>query len=543
MQDAAGAVLAHSREVDGRAWKKGRILSQADVDAATGVGITTLVVARLGSDDVLENAAAAELANHLNTWNVAQRAAMTGRVNLYAERAGVFQADRNLVSRLNAVDPAITFATLREGVAVQAGQLVATVKIIPFAVPRGSLEAAVSIVGEGAIIGVEAFHPLRVGLIQTTLPSTSIKMLDKTAAVTRRRLARSGSSLVEEMRVAHDQQALEGALRSLLEQCEMVFVFGASAVSDPEDVIPAAIRRAGGSVERVGMPVDPGNLLVLGDVEGKPVVGAPGCARSPKENGFDWVLDRLTAKMTITSNDIAELGVGGLLAEISSRPAPRDSASARDDGGSSSEARPISAIVLAAGRSSRMGDDLNKLLAEFDGVPLVRRSVGEVCRSPCNETVVVVGHQSDAIRRALSGMPVRFVENSNVGEGLSASLKAGIAAISANTLGVLVVLADMPRLTAADLEAMTTAFAQSGFSAIIRATHGGKRGNPVLLPRATFAEVAALEGDVGARSIVESGAYDVVDVEIGEAASLDVDTQEAMRAAGGVFVRGSERLT
>ncbi len=104
----------------------------------------------------------------------------------------------------------------------------------------------------------------------------------------------------------------------------MVIVFGASALCDFDDVIPAAIRAAGGEVLRAGMPVDPGNLLVLGRLGETPVIGAPGCARSPKENGFDWVLDRLIAGLDVTSDDIAGMGVGGLLMEIPTRPQPRE---------------------------------------------------------------------------------------------------------------------------------------------------------------------------------------------------------------------------
>src|SRR5690606_9598904 len=114
-----------------------------------------------------------------------------------------------------------------------------------------------------------------------------------------------GSQLSGERRTAHDAAAVEAAIRAMSPDCDMVVVFGASAMCDPDDVIPAAIRRAGGEVLRTGMPVDPGNLLVLGRLGDKPVLGAPGCARSPKENGFDWVLDRLVAGLDVTASDIA----------------------------------------------------------------------------------------------------------------------------------------------------------------------------------------------------------------------------------------------
>lgn len=537
VQDAAGAVLAHAIDVAGQTWKKGRRLSEADLQDAKTAGIASVIAARFDDGDVAEDEAAAALAATLSSSKIVARAPATGRVNLYAEQAGLFRADRHLVDRLNAVDPAITLATLIDGAVVQAGQLVATVKIIPFATSRISLQQAKTVGRDGALIALAPFAAKRVGLIQTLLPGTNAKMLDKTSEVTKRRLGRSSSRLTEEMRCAHEVEALTDAISTAAARSELVLVFGASAVSDPADVIPAAIRAAGGVVERVGMPVDPGNLLVLGSLGDVPVVGAPGCARSPKENGFDWVLDRLLAGISVTSDDIAGLGVGGLLAEIRSRPAPRETASSEERGSSSSRTSGVAAIVLAAGRSSRMGDNHNKLLAEFDGVPLVRRVVEQVCGAGLDETLVVVGHQGDRVQEALSGLPLRFIKNDAASDGMSTSLKAGVAALLPQTRGALVVLADMPGVVTADFQAMLDVFAQSEGPTIVRATHGGKRGNPVLLPRACFDDIALLEGDVGARGIVESGSYPVVDVELGRAASLDVDTPEALQAAGGVLVR------
>jgi molybdenum cofactor cytidylyltransferase len=148
---------------------------------------------------------------------------------------------------------------------------------------------------------------------------------------------------------------------------------------------------------------------------------------------------------------------------------------------------------------------------------------------------VVLGHQADRARAVLGNLPVRIVVNPDYETGLSSSLKCGIEALPAEAAGALVVLGDMPGVTEADFDRLIAAFEASGGQAIVRATFEGKRGNPVILPRSLFANVMALTGDTGARHIVESGAADVVDVEIGQGAFLDVDTPEAMRAAGGVL--------
>lgn len=525
--DAEGAILAHAAIAGPKRLKKGHLIGADDVSALREAGVAEVIVARLTPDDLDEDAAASALAGALLTRNATPKRPATGRVNIHAEAAGVLRVDRSLVDRVNRVDPAITLATLAENACVEAGQMVATVKIIPFAAARASVEAVTALLAEREIFAVEPFTPHRVALIQTTLPTVKASVLDKTKGITQARLARSGSRIVSETRTGHDEAELAAAISRVAPDCDIVAIFGASAVSDFDDVIPAAIRRAGGHVERVGMPVDPGNLLVLGDVDGRKVLGAPGCARSPKENGFDWVLDRLVAGMDVTADDIAGMGVGGLLMEIATRPQPRE-LPARPSKSS------VHAVVLAAGRSSRMGGP-NKLLARFDGEPLLRRTVERVLEAEPAGVTVVTGHQDQRAAAVLDGLPVTLRHNPDFAEGLSTSLRTGISAVPEQAAGAMIVLADMPGAEAADFRRLIAAFRAGSGDAVVRATHGGKRGNPVILPRALFGAVEALKGDTGARAIVEGADLPVIDVEIGSAASVDVDTPEAMRSAGGVL--------
>src|SRR5207247_3550875 len=157
---------------------------------------------------------------------------------------------------------------------------------------------------------------------------------------------------------------------------DIVFVHGASAIVDRRDVIPEAVVAAGGRVDHFGMPVDPGNLLLLGHVGDTPVLGLPGCARSPQVNGFDWVLERLVSGLPVGPREIMRMGSGGLLAEIPSRPLPRAAASPAPNAKPPERAPPpgprIAALLLAAGQSRRMGGP-NKLLADIDGRPMVAR--------------------------------------------------------------------------------------------------------------------------------------------------------------------------
>jgi len=524
---AKDAVLAHSTSAGDHRYRKGHVLADEDLAILAASGLSEIVVAVLEPDDLGEDQAAEAIAAGMRHRHIEVKPAATGRVNLHAREAGVFTVDAGLVDAINAVDPSITVATLAQHATVERDQMVATVKIIPFAVSGDLVRQATELCAKGEVFAVNAFTARRVGVIQTMLPSVKASVLDKTARLTQQRLARSGSRLVAERRTAHEAGAVAEATRQLVRDNDLVVIFGASALADFDDVIPAAIRAAGGTVVRSGMPVDPGNLLVLGHIGKTAVLGAPGCARSPKENGFDWVLDRLMAGLDVTAADIAGMGVGGLLMEIATRPQPRDLT-----------AFPlvpnVHAVLLAAGRSSRMGG-ANKLMALFQGKPLVRRTAERVLASKSESTVVVSGHQASRVRDALAGLDIPVAHNADFASGLASSLKVGISALPEDAAGALIVLGDMPEVLPADLDRLIEAFERAGGRAVVRATHDGKRGNPVILPRSLFAAVAHLEGDTGARHLIESEGVDVVDIEIGAGAAVDVDTPEALAGAGGVL--------
>ncbi len=194
----------------------------------------------------------------------------------------------------------------------------------------------------------------------------------------------------------------------------------------------------------------------------------------------------------------------------------------------------IAALVLAAGRASRMGGS-HKLLAAFDGKALVRRAVEAALAAEPSRVLVVTGHRAEEVEAELAGLEIDILRNPDHAEGMSTSLRAGVAALGPDCEGVVVMLADMPHVTGADVRRLLDAFAAAGGRAVVRAVSGGRRGNPVVLPRSTFAAIQALEGDIGARHVVESSGLDVIDVEIGAAAHIDVDTPEAVLAAGGVL--------
>jgi len=529
--EAEGALLVHSLRIGKTALKKGRILSAADIAEIAAAGIGEITVVRLEPDDIREDPAADRIAAAVAGSGVATAAAFTGRANLFATEKGLLVFDRDRLNRLNLVDEAVTLGTLPPYAAVEPRQMVATVKIIPFAVCEDVVAHCAAIAAEGGrLLRVAAFRPLVVGLIQTRLPGLKETILDKTREVTHGRLDALGCALALERRCAHKSAVLAQEIAAAIGEVDLLLIHGASAIVDRRDVIPAAIEAAGGTVDHFGMPVDPGNLLLLGHVAGKPVLGLPGCARSPKVNGFDWVLERLVAGLPLGPKEIMSMGAGGLLAEIPARGLKREEAGAAPDAKPVAKVPPgprIGALLLAAGRSSRMGS--NKMLAAIDGRPMVARTAQRLLSSHARPIVAVLGNEADAVDAALGKLPVERVLNPDYADGLSTSLKRGLAALPKEIDGVVVCLGDMPLIAGRDIDRLIAAFNPLEGRAIVVPTRRGKRGNPVLWSRQFFSEMMALGGDAGARRLIDEHADLVAEIEMdNDSVLIDIDTPDAL---------------
>src|SRR5436190_118795 len=532
--EAEGAILAHSLKLGATALKKGRVLSRADLDAIAAAGLAHIVVARLEPGDLREDAAAARIAAATAGPNITVANAFTGRANLFAEARGLLVFDRDRLDRLNLVDEAVTLGTLPPFAVVEPRQMVATVKIIPFAVPEAAVARAAEFAAASEpLLRVAAFVPRDIALIQTRLPGFKESILDKTRQVTEQRLAALGCRLVAEERCAHTVAELAPQIAAAVATgADLVFVHGASVIVDRRDVIPEAVVAAGGQVDHFGMPVDPGNMLLLCHVGETPVLGLPGCARSPKVNGFDWVLERLVAGVPVGREEIMKMGAGGLLAEIPSRPLPRAEASPVPAAKPERKVPPgprIAALLLAAGQSRRMGS--NKLLAEVEGRPMVARVAQRLLSSHARPVVAVLGNEADRVDAVLGKLPVERVRNPVFAEGLSSSLKTGLAALPPDIDGVLVCLGDMPLVAGRDLDRLIAAFNPLEGRAIIVPTRRGKRGNPVLWAKRFIPEMAELAGDVGAKHLIGEHAELVAEVEMdSDSVLVDIDTPDALAA-------------
>jgi len=526
---AVGAILAHGVRAGDLSFRKGRLLSPADVAALAAAGVEGITIAWAEPGDVREDEAAARIARAAAGTGARIGAAFTGRANLYAEAAGLVLIDGARVDDVNRLDEAITLATLPPFARVAPRQMLATVKIIPFAAPESSVVRIEALLADAPLLRVAPFRPHRAALISTSLAfagsaGTKAALLEKNRSALDARLTVLGSSIVFERRVAHDSNALAAAIREAeAAATDPILIFGASAISDRRDVIPAALHEAGGRVTAFGMPVDPGNLLLLGELRGNRVVGLPGCARSPKQNGFDFVLWRLLAGLPVGRAEIAGMGVGGLLTEFAGRPQPREAAAPH--------LPKIAALVLAAGLSSRMKMARSKLLQPVAGKPMIRHAVEAALASAANPVIVVTGNDKIGITGALDGLPVMIYENPDFSMGLSSSLKRGLKAVPEDCDGALVLLGDMPGVTAELIDRLIAAFDPSENRSICVPTHAGIRGNPVLWARAFFPEMLGLEGDSGARALLACHPGQVCEIEAGDDGPLtDIDTSEALAA-------------
>jgi molybdenum cofactor cytidylyltransferase len=535
LAEAEGAILAHSLRLEDGALKKGRVLTRTDIGRLEAAEIHRVMAARLEPGDISENASAEFIAERLVGEGARKGGAFTGRCNLFAEETGLLLVDAAAVDGVNGVDEAITVATLADRAVVTPKQIIATVKIIPFAVAKSRLDQVAALLAErpGAL-RVAAFRRLRAGLVQTRLAGTREPVLDKAAGVIAQRMASVGGRLVAERRCAHTAVAVGECIEALLQAgAGVVLIVGASAVVDRRDVVPSGIVAAGGEIVHFGMPMDPGNLILVARRGAVPLLGLPGSARSLQYNGIDEILRSIAAGLRVDKAAITRLGVGGLLKETPDRPLPRGAGDAVATGRKGR----VVALVLAAGRSRRMGGS-NKLLQEVDGVPLVRRMVDAAAASACDGVMVVTGHEAARVEGVLPRAGVETARCRDYASGLSASLRAGIAALPEECDAVVVCLGDMPKISSVHIDRLIAAYDPLQGRAVCVPTFRGKRGNPVLWDRRFFAELMDLKGDVGARHLIGEYAHLVWEVAMDdEGVLIDVDTRQSFQDLNGDSIR------
>ncbi len=582
--DALNGILAHSLKTPGGKIRKGTTLSEEHLKFLLSQNINEVTVAKLEEHDIHEDEAARQLAEALVGEGIRLGRASTGRVNCFANTCGLFTIPRDRILACNSVSESITISTLSENKWVEAGKMVATIKIIPYAVSKNTLRLAIDagerqmpiVVGppqiehnnntKPALTPQLCVHqPLKgkAHLVQTIMSDTSTTLLRKTEQVTKRRLNLRNIQLEQASQCAHDTHQLAAHLKEIVAQnhtnttpdspvpSHWILISGASAISDRNDVIPQAVALAGGTVSRCGIPVDPGNLLMLGQVGHSIVIGIPGCARSPKHNGLDLFMDRLSCNLPITDHWISSLSIGGLIDEIIDRPQPRAkkvSASLTTGRRPTDPSCAVTAILLAGGSSKRFGAD-NKLLAPYRGKPLIYHTLDAMVAANISRLMIVLGHDAKELRIRCEhyldtqptnhSPPVEFVVNADFESGMGSSLKAGISTLLSHTTdnesehshAALVCLADMPNISTNTYNRLIAAMSDTAYAAFIP-VYQGQRGNPVLLMPELFDLLLDVSGDVGARHLLRANDDIVSEVSVDDAGIVaDYDTPEQLAKA------------
>lgn len=515
--EAAGWYLAHSLKLGATKLPKGLKLTVSHIAQLVEAGIQQIHGYRYEDGDIAEDEAAERIARHILGAGLTLGVIARGRANLHASATGLL-AVPDILGQLNHADEAITLATLPNMSPVHAGQLVATVKIIPYAVSETSLSKAMQVMGQ---IAVSAFTPFTADLIVS-----GANLPEKTLRLTEKRLATLGGEIIGHHSCDHTVTRVSEKLKEASATSSgLILILGISAISDRRDILPMALEAAGGEIISLGMPVDPGNLLMLGQLGNKTVIGLPGCARSPALNGLDWVLERFAANLPLNRDVIADMGIGGLLKETSNRPEPRAPIP-------SNTQRKIQPIILAAGRSTRSGTT-NKLLMRMNGHTVIRQTVARVAEAGFDEPIIVTGYQAEDVNTALSGISYRHIHNPGYASGMASSLKLGLSLLDKGTEFACVCLGDMPLVNAATLKALASAATRFSEFKVFIPTFNGKRGNPVLWQADMFPLLGNIRGDKGGRQIIHDHEDLVCEVSVEDHGILiDLDTPEALAQFG-----------
>ena len=319
-EEALGHRLRHhmSDASGHRLLTKGQIITPNEVVLLQSASIRAIPIAVLEEDDIPEDVAADHLGAALCGPGIRCTLAANGRVNLLAQHMGVVHIHVPTLQSINTLD-GVAVATVRSQTLIQPQMRVATIKIIPFAVPQWTLEQATRMSQQQR--PVIELHPLyrhRVSVLFVGTVTGHERLARRVYPAIEARVVALQSVMYHTSHVESDEMAISnGVLRLCSDGADLVLIAGETSIMDRHDRIPQGIRAAGGTITQYGAPVEPGNLLLLAYLHQNnriiPIVGAPGCVRSRKQSILDLVLPRLFTRERLTKHDIVALGHGGLL--------------------------------------------------------------------------------------------------------------------------------------------------------------------------------------------------------------------------------------
>ena len=529
VEDAPGAILAHKKI--GKDWsiKKGQILTKDNCAKLELIGIKEVFVAILDKEDIHEDEASSWLASEIMGNAVEVTVPFTGRCNIISKTNGILLINEEIVNKLNHVDEVMTIATLPHRSSIKKGQIIATIKVIPFAISNKVKTRLLDILLVSKnVISINPFKKKKFSLINTTSSSLKDSLVLKTTNVTKNRIENIDGVLVSVDSCSHDIDAVSHKITKILKlKPDMIIISGAHVSVDRNDILPMAIMKSGGEIIYYGMPVDPGNLMLLGKVNDIYVLVLPGCARSLSKNGIDLMLEHFSINSKLDKDFISSLGVGGLLNDTSVRRSPRENKKKYEKVIGKDPL--ICAIILAAGQSKRMGS--NKLLIQIDKKPLIRVIVDAVINSRVDKVIVVTGYQEKSVMNALHGMNLDFVFNEDYNKGMSSSIKAGLDYVPDGFDGVLICLGDMPLLKSKHINDLINPFYPNANRSIGVPVYYGKRGNPVLWSNKYLKDFTNLSGDIGAKDLIKKHYSNVYEVEFyDDAVLVDLDVKDDLEA-------------
>lgn len=521
-----GWSLAHSILCGQKRLAKGTVLTNALIEKLSSNGISKAQVFLLEENDVDEDTAAKCAADKITGSGLNVELAGKGRANITAAYNGLF-IPGECVDAVNATDDAFSAASLAAHTPVRTGQLVATIKLIPYGLPAATLDEIPSL---KSLMAIKPFQGFTAQLLVTGTAPTQ-----RTIASLSARIEHVGGHLHLQDPIQHSLSSVESALESAkTSNATLILMLGASAISDERDIFPAALINSGGKLVKLGMPADPGNLLMLGELDNKTVIGLPGCARSPALNGFDWVLERFAANESLDSHTISKMGTGGLLKEPAGRKTPRATAISQR---LTANRIAAAAVVLAAGKSSR-AKSIHKLLSTLDDKTVIATTIDTLLGVKNLTVTIITGHKAAEIEACVSSKDVSTLHNPDFAQGMGTSLAAGIASLDETTDYAFVCLGDMPFVQPETLKKLLKIAAETNGSAIFIPTFHGKRGHPVLWHKRFFANLKRLQGDTGGKEIIRNNSEKVIEVPVDDAGVLiDLDTPE-MLAQFGVTPKG-----
>ena len=519
-----GSILAQTYNLSGRTLSKGTHVSEEILELLNRENVKNILCAVPHEGDIHEDSAAEAISKALDENQLYAEEASTGRVNFRTPSLSIVRYNRELIKKINLVDESIAFSIVEHNQLLAKNDLIATLKIIPFFVSKIYVEQVVSLIAKNEIFKVHRLQEKKVELIQTYYDWQKRSIFKATSNVTSSRLDALGCPLQKETLIPHDHKSLCSEIKSSVDSgAQVLLISGASAITDRSDHIPKAILSVGGEIIQYGLAVDPGNLLLIGKIGNTTIIGMPGCARSPKLNGFDWVLQLLMANIPINKEELADMGAGGLLMEIASRPLPRALAKS-----AKKREKKIMGIILAAGNSSRMGKD-NKLLRNIGGASLVRNTAVEMLKSDLDSCSIVLGYQSDKVAAVIKDLNINLILNPFWEEGQASSLKAALNTLDSSYSDLLVMLGDLPGVKSKHINKIIEEhlLANNRKSKITIPSFNGKKGNPVIWGKSFFPDLSNLEGDVGGRTLFDQhpAAINLLVME-DEAVITDTDTPE-----------------